>query len=62
MPLDAMLLIRLEAELRHAIDKAAADDDRASSAYVRKLIVDHLREKGYLKDSPARNTKSKKRK
>ncbi len=59
MPMNAMLLIRLDAELRRAIDTAAADDDRTSSAYARKLIVDHLREKGYLKDSPARKSKPK---
>jgi hypothetical protein len=46
---DALLTMRLETETKLAAEKAAEDDRRSLSAYVEKLLVDHLRELGYLK-------------
>ncbi len=42
---------RLAADLREGLDSAiAADPDSLSrSEYLRRLLTDHLREKGYLK-------------
>lgn len=41
--------IRLEPEEREALQKAAEMDERALSALGRKIIVDWLRAKGWLK-------------
>jgi hypothetical protein len=40
---------RLEPEVKEALEKAAKDDMRSVSSYVEKLLIEHLREKGYLK-------------
>lgn len=39
---------KLEAEVKFALEKAAKADMRSVSSYVEKLLVEHLREKGYL--------------
>jgi hypothetical protein len=43
------LSFRLPTQIRDALDKAAAADDRTVSAYVTRLLTQHLREAGYLK-------------
>ena len=39
--------VRLEPEEREALDRAAADDDRALSAFVRRIVVEWLDANGY---------------
>jgi hypothetical protein len=41
--------MRLEPDLKAAIDKAAADDKRNATSMVTKILSDWLKEKGYLK-------------
>jgi hypothetical protein len=45
----AVLSFRLAAPIREALNEAAAADDRTASAYVTRLLSQHLRELGYLK-------------
>lgn len=40
--------VRVSDEVKEAIEKAATDDDRSTASYVERLIVAHLKEKGYL--------------
>jgi hypothetical protein len=42
--------LRITPTLKSALDKAAADDDRPLAAYVERVLADHLRKKGYLRD------------
>jgi hypothetical protein len=46
---DALLTMRIESEVKEAAEKAAEDDRRSLSAFVEKLLVEHLRRVGYLK-------------
>ncbi len=39
---------RLSPELKAALERAAAEDDRTVSQYVVLALTQHLREKGYL--------------
>ncbi|MFO1071160.1 MAG: hypothetical protein U1E17_00280 [Geminicoccaceae bacterium] len=48
----ATLNLRIDPALKEAAEKAAADDQRSLTSLVEKLLVDHLRERGYL--PPAR--------
>jgi uncharacterized protein (DUF1778 family) len=41
--------IRLEADEKAALEAAAAIEDRAISAYVRRVMLDYLRREGFLK-------------
>lgn len=43
--------LRITPTLKRALDKAAQEDDRPLSAYVERAIAEHLRKKGYLKQS-----------
>ena len=54
MKFDSVIMVRVSAEMRQALDVAMNDDGRSTSNFVRKLIADHLRKKGYLKASPRR--------
>lgn len=45
----ASIGIRVEPELKEAIEKAAQDDRRTVAAMIEKVMVEWLREKGYLK-------------
>jgi hypothetical protein len=45
----AQMLVRIQPSVKSAAEKAAADDRRSLSSLVEKLLVDHLRKKGYLK-------------
>ncbi|MCG8504042.1 MAG: hypothetical protein MI755_05505 [Sphingomonadales bacterium] len=40
--------VRLEPEVKKALEKAAKDDDRKMTAYLRLVITRHLQETGYL--------------
>ena len=44
----AQVNLRLQPSLKEAAEKAAADDRRSLTSLVEKLLVDHLRERGYL--------------
>ena len=46
---DAAFSFRLPAQIRDALDRAAAADDRTVGAYVTRLLDNHLREAGFLK-------------
>jgi hypothetical protein len=41
--------VRLSAETKKAAEKAAKDDFRTVSGLVEKLLIEYLREKGYLR-------------
>ena len=45
----APLSIRFDAEVRKALDKAAADDMRPVGVLVQKVMMEWLRAQGYLK-------------
>jgi hypothetical protein len=40
--------MRLDPEIKAALEKAAADDDRSVSSLVERILKEWLREKGYL--------------
>lgn len=40
--------VRVEKEVRDALEKAAEDDDRKPTAYLRLVLTRHLQEAGYL--------------
>lgn len=42
--------VRVPDAVKAAVEKAAAEDDRSLASYVERLLTQHLREKGYLKD------------
>lgn len=42
--------VRIEADVKKALEQAAKDDDRTPTAYLRLVLIRHLREKGYLPD------------
>ena len=44
----AQVNLRLDPALKAAAEKAAASDQRSLTSLVEKLLVDHLRERGYL--------------
>lgn len=44
----ATINIRMEPELKQLVEKAAADDRRSITTLLEKLLVDYLRERGYL--------------
>lgn len=44
----AQVNLRITPTLKDAADKAAADDQRSLTSLVEKLLVDYLRDKGYL--------------
>jgi hypothetical protein len=49
MPKTAAIGLRVEPEVKKALDKAAADDRRPVASYLEILLVDHLTAAGYLK-------------
>ena len=40
--------VRLEANVKSALEKAAKDDLRSLSSLVEKILIEWLRDKGYL--------------
>ena len=45
----ASIGIRVEPQLKEAVEKAAKDDDRTVAQYIERLLAAHLRKEGYLK-------------
>jgi hypothetical protein len=45
----AQMLVRIQPSIKSAAEKAAVDDRRSLSSLVEKLLVEHLKKKGYLK-------------
>jgi hypothetical protein len=46
----AQVNLRLQPSLKKAAEKAAADDSRSLTGLVEKLLTDHLKKNGYLKE------------
>ncbi|QIX21301.1 hypothetical protein FOB41_09215 [Agrobacterium pusense] len=46
----ASLGIRIEPSVKDALEAASKADRRSVAAYVEKLIIDDLKNKGFLKD------------
>jgi hypothetical protein len=44
----AQLLVRIQPSIKAAAEKAAADDRRSLSSLIEKLLVDHLKKRGFL--------------
>ena len=44
----AALGLRIEPAVKAALEEAAKEDRRTVAAYVEKLVVEHLRKKGFL--------------
>lgn len=49
----AVLNLRIEPDIKTAAEKAAADDRRSLTSLVEKLLLDYLRDKGYLPETDA---------
>jgi hypothetical protein len=47
----AAISVRVEPDVKAAVEKAAKVDGRTVAQYVERLLVAHLREKGFLKES-----------
>jgi len=41
--------VRFEPSVKAAIDKAAKDDTRSTSSLIQKVMIEWLKERGYLK-------------
>jgi hypothetical protein len=41
--------IRMELSLKAAAERAASDDQRPLSSFIKKVLADHLKKHGYLK-------------
>ena len=46
----AAISVRVEDELKAAVEKAAKEDGRTVAQYVERVLIAHLRDKGYLPD------------
>jgi hypothetical protein len=46
----AAISVRVEPNIKSALERAAKADDRTIAQYVERLIVSHLRERGFLSD------------
>ena len=44
----AAISVRVHPNVKDALERAAKDDDRKLAAYVERVLVQHLREKGFL--------------
>jgi hypothetical protein len=44
----AQVNLRIRPELKEAAERAATEDQRTLTSLVEKLLMDHLRDKGYL--------------
>ena len=49
MPKTSAISVRVSDELKKAVEKAAAEDDRSVASYVERLLSRHLTETGHLK-------------
>jgi len=48
-PKDAPLGLRVPSEVKHALERAAINDDRSVASLVLKIVTEWLRERKYLK-------------
>jgi hypothetical protein len=46
---EAQVNLRIRPSLKEAAEKAANDDNRSLTSLVEKLLLDHLKKRGYLK-------------
>jgi hypothetical protein len=44
----APLGLRINPEVKEALERAAKDDERSVAAYAERVLVAHLRERGFL--------------
>jgi len=45
----ATLNLRIDPAVKKAAEKAAADDHRSLTSLIEKLLIEHLKTRGYLK-------------
>ena len=50
-------MLRLTRAQKEALERAAEDDGRPASNYLRKVLVDHLKKRGYLEPDKAKREK-----
>lgn len=50
----AVLNLRIEPEIKAALEQAAKDERRSVTSYVEMLLIPHLRATGYLPDPKKR--------
>jgi hypothetical protein len=48
MPKTAAISVRVDDAVKQALENAAAEDHRPVASYVEKLLLEHLKAKGYL--------------
>lgn len=48
MKKDAAISVRVLGKVKQAAEKAASDDSRSVASLLEKLLLEHLRAKGYL--------------
>jgi hypothetical protein len=46
---DVSISLRVTLQIKRALDKAAADDQRPVASYIKKIITERLEADGYLK-------------
>ncbi|WCR01068.1 DUF3408 domain-containing protein [Paracoccus aestuarii] len=44
----AAISVRVSQETKEAVEKAASNDDRSVASYIDRLLVQHLKDTGYL--------------
>ncbi len=54
MPRTAAISVRVEPELKAAIEKLGEDDHRTLAQYVERLLIDHVKARGVKTESPAK--------
>jgi hypothetical protein len=58
MPKTAAISVRVGDAVKKALEKAAAGDHRTLASYVEKLLIEHLKTKGYLAAAVAASRRS----
>lgn len=48
MPKASAISVRVSDEMKEAVDRAASDDGRSTSAYVTRALAALMQEKGYM--------------
>jgi hypothetical protein len=49
----APLGLRVNPDVKEALERAAQDDDRSVASYAERVLIAHLRDKGYLPKAAA---------
>ena len=60
--MESALVLRLGSDLREALERAAAADQRSLANYARMALAEHLRNAGYLADKGTTKPKGRKEK